>query len=316
MDARLNEIVTPSNNTCTWLLHNTKFVDWLNQGGVLWIKGKPGSGKSTLMDFALRHIKEHFSSTAIIAAFFIHGRGSPLQRNSLGLFRSLLHQILSQNYESLAELRLIFEAKKATQGEVGKAWNWSVKELGDFMTTCLSRSCLARPVCILVDALDECGEDTAIELIDYFQRLSARQPRPEILKICFSCRHYPILYLGSGLQICVELENAADISTYVHTSLESCASIRNHFEKDIVSKASGIFQWASLISRQVVKLHRDGKPLQVIQNRLKDLPEDLNGVYRQILDRIDREDRASTLLLMQWVCLAIDPYRQLNSSLL
>ena len=41
--------------TCKWLSQQSEYQDWLDQSkiyenhGFLWIKGKPGTGKSTLM---------------------------------------------------------------------------------------------------------------------------------------------------------------------------------------------------------------------------------------------------------------------------
>jgi hypothetical protein len=45
--------------TCKWLLKKSEYLDWLDiaklpdHHGFLWMKGKPGTGKSTLMKFAL-----------------------------------------------------------------------------------------------------------------------------------------------------------------------------------------------------------------------------------------------------------------------
>jgi adenylylsulfate kinase-like enzyme len=47
--------------TCSWLIRKPEYLDWLNPSklsqhhGFLWIKGKPGAGKSTVMKFALAY---------------------------------------------------------------------------------------------------------------------------------------------------------------------------------------------------------------------------------------------------------------------
>ncbi|SPJ72133.1 uncharacterized protein FTOL_01861 [Fusarium torulosum] len=46
---------------------------------------------------------------ASILSFFFHGRGSELQKTPLGLFRSLLHQLLDQVSEALIGLVAIFQ---------------------------------------------------------------------------------------------------------------------------------------------------------------------------------------------------------------
>ncbi len=42
-------------NTCSWITRHDSYSTWLSEAhGLLWIKGKPGSGKSTLMEYLLR----------------------------------------------------------------------------------------------------------------------------------------------------------------------------------------------------------------------------------------------------------------------
>src|SRR5436190_211859 len=110
MDYRQHEIAEASANTCNWILRHPNYSAWLHQHGLLWIKGNPGTGKSAFMKFALRKFKERGSGEGpIVAAFFFHGSGSLLQRSPVGLFRSLLHQLLTQIRPLLTEFRPIFE---------------------------------------------------------------------------------------------------------------------------------------------------------------------------------------------------------------
>jgi hypothetical protein len=98
--------------TFQWIFHMNSdedypwdnFVKWLEQSdGLYWINGKAGSGKSTLMKYIWnRHLtRKHLSTWAgdsrlCIAHFYFWDLGSEkLQKSQLGLFRSLLHQILS-----------------------------------------------------------------------------------------------------------------------------------------------------------------------------------------------------------------------------
>lgn len=54
MDARLHDIATALPTTSEWLFRHEQFAVWLDSSkavdhhGFLWIKGKPGSGKSTI----------------------------------------------------------------------------------------------------------------------------------------------------------------------------------------------------------------------------------------------------------------------------
>jgi len=115
--------------TCAWLLQHTEDTTWLRQNReTLWIKGKPGAGKSALIKNALRDAKERADDKAraardkpVVASFFFHGRGSSIQKSPLGMFRSLLHQILDQISERS-------DVKRMAGGERGGSGMWRSHE--------------------------------------------------------------------------------------------------------------------------------------------------------------------------------------------
>src|SRR5579859_8110079 len=99
IDDRFVNIKPRHSKTCTWLLESTAYLNWLSDAklpehhGFFWIKGKPGCGKSTLTKFAFMEIKKEFQN-AIILSFFFNARGSHLEKSTMGLYRSLLVQLL------------------------------------------------------------------------------------------------------------------------------------------------------------------------------------------------------------------------------
>ena len=101
IDDRFLNIKPGHAKTCRWLLKRTEYLDWRNADkvsehhGFFWIKGKPGSGKSTLTKFALMEIKKSSRDTMLLS-FFFNARGSPLEKNTIGLYRSLLVQLLEK----------------------------------------------------------------------------------------------------------------------------------------------------------------------------------------------------------------------------
>lgn len=80
------------------------FSEWLRSGkGVYWISGKAGSGKSTLMKYIVTHdttsrnLKLWAGTTRLCkSGFFFWNSGTQLQCSQVGLFRSLLYDILVQ----------------------------------------------------------------------------------------------------------------------------------------------------------------------------------------------------------------------------
>lgn len=107
INARHMTIAKAYVGTCEWFLNTPGYIDWLDpkkldrHDGFLWIKGKPGAGKSTLMKSALGHAKKTMNDTVIIF-FFFNARGHELERSTIGMYRSLLLQLL----ERLSNLRL------------------------------------------------------------------------------------------------------------------------------------------------------------------------------------------------------------------
>lgn len=79
--------------TCGWITRHQSYTTWLEDGvGILWIKGKLGSWKSTLMEFLLRDFeKQALYQESIQLSFFLHSRGTILQKSRLGMYRSLLY---------------------------------------------------------------------------------------------------------------------------------------------------------------------------------------------------------------------------------
>ena len=50
MNHRQLEVQNTRANSCTWILQHKDYIEWVKaRRGLLWIKGKPGSGKSTLV---------------------------------------------------------------------------------------------------------------------------------------------------------------------------------------------------------------------------------------------------------------------------
>ena len=101
IDARQMTIKTAHAKTCKWLLKSEQYLNWLDttkldkHHGFLWIKGKAGTGKSTLMKFALtnahRTMKDH-----VLLSFFFNARGEDIEKSTIGAYRSLLLQLLER----------------------------------------------------------------------------------------------------------------------------------------------------------------------------------------------------------------------------
>ena len=322
MDYRHQEIRKAFPGSCTWIFHNESYQKWINEDrGLLWIKGKPGSGKSTVIKRILDSFAKQKAFGQIQLYFFFHRRGDPLQYTQLGMLRTILYQLLSQ----VASVRRIFntawEEKTRVQGGERYARNWQLEELRDLFSSLLLAATEDGNIRIFVDALDEAGEEPAKDLLSYFYGLSDEVRESEAcVSICFSCRKYPVFANNSGLEIWVDNGNYNDITAYTVAELDrqlvkdsSHQNVVDVLQADFARKASGVFLWASLMIPVVVKQYNDGEYLESIRQRLNRVPSDLSHIYEYILTKVvDPEKRLRTLRLMQWIFLAERPLSHLE----
>ena len=302
---RRNDIADPANATCRWISKHPNYLRWSNQQqGLLWIKGKPGVGKSTVLKHVLEVAELAGGRGTTLASFFFHGRGALIQKSVIGLFRSLLHQLLQKFPELLAEFSALYKERMDTEGQFGVKWNWREKELQNFFKSSVVKAARTHKICLYIDALDECGEDTAIDLVNFFQRFGSP------LAICFSCRHYPIVALDSGLEISVEDWNNNDIITYIRTTIGAHITrtdIAIPVCDEIATKSFGNFQWVVLIVPRVVRLYKKGNSLAILKTKIKQIPSELSDLYKELLGSIDEEDLSQSLILIRWIVFAASP---------
>jgi ankyrin repeat protein len=304
--------------TCHWILEHETYRSWTNQDhGLLWVKGKPGSGKSTIMSFLYSKLRSETTQEVLILEFFFHGRGSTLQKTPIGMLRTLLHQAIRESPVVRPATRDIFK-KKEMHGISGIDWHWQLHELEDMVRQVILEISKSRDILIFIDALDEAGAG-AESVLQFLHKMNDEiEEAKSKAKICVACRHYPILTSSiPGLEVVVEDNNGKDIAHYVHSKISSESSAADvssdieawqEIEAEIASKASGLFQWARLVTGLVVEQHREGISWREIRHSLQKVPEGLHAVYRHILDSVVKPIyRKRTQLLMQWVCFAMQP---------
>ncbi|KAF6814604.1 nacht and ankyrin domain protein [Colletotrichum sojae] len=89
IDARQMTIKKAHAQTCKWVLKSSEYLDWLDHSkrkdhyGFLWIKGKPGTGKSTLMKFISANYRKTMREGTLIT-FFFNARGEQLENRQQG----------------------------------------------------------------------------------------------------------------------------------------------------------------------------------------------------------------------------------------
>jgi ankyrin repeat protein len=268
------------------------------------VKGNPGSGKSVLMKHAVTMMRQ-VHPEELTVSYFINAQGSELQRSPLGVIRALLNKILSDFPSTLALLTREFEDRnqRSTSG-----CTWGCKELQETLIRAIQHEDQQpRPVVMFVDALDELGEDDGSDLLEYFRDLMeiAEKQRAQ-LKICISSRHYPIIGHENISCVYVEEENREDIQCFVRKALKGIklGSGRHRAEQDILSKAQGVFQWVSLIIRELHRKSRVGIRADSLFKELTACPPTLSDLYGALLETISGAEKHQMIRLFHWVLFA------------
>jgi len=305
MNDRFRDIDVAIAGTCGWLLRHETYKTWLGSDkGLLWIRGKPGSGKSTVLRHAFNHATE-ISDKTLVLSFFFHGRGNDLQKTIVGFFRSIVHQLLCNVPETLAKLVATFRDRRQNMGRHGSAWNWHERELQAAIELSVSKVLQTRNVQLFVDALDEAGEDAAVQLADIFKTwLQQRRETRSSWQICFSCRHYPIIDLDYGFQISTENENGHDIRKYV---IIEGSKIPWQVQNTIIHRASGVFMWARLTVARALLLCRQGIGWKKVQEKINATPKELSRLYSEIVISVFEKGGENSLRIIRWICCATRP---------
>ncbi|KAH8897670.1 hypothetical protein GQ53DRAFT_837506 [Thozetella sp. PMI_491] len=299
---RINNVDDRLEGTYDWLFEErVQFKDWLRNkipGPLFWINGKPGSGKSTMMKLALRHLEtqkflgECHSDPWVVAGFFFHDRGSGVQKSLEGLLREILYQILQQQPR---HVRLLLESQSSSlvfkeKGEgISFSVNWNPQELELALLSLASNHKLN--LCLFIDALDEHHGNHQL-LVNFIQKLShLPDARALKLKICLASR--PENLFNQKFKdmpgFAIHRYTHEDIKKYTSAGLsdiaEEAADGFDSLVRDVLEKARGVFLWVKLVVAELVENWLSGDTVDELRHTLSEIPEELQDLYQRTLQR-------------------------------
>ncbi|KAE8161884.1 ankyrin repeat-containing domain protein [Aspergillus tamarii] len=298
-------------NTCTWLFDMPEYRAWkdLSDLGMkctlLWVKGKPGAGKSTLVKIAMSRLwNDKAKSPSVKLAFLFNAHGNVLEKSQLGLFRSLLFQLFQQSRQIFQRFMPTFRRKvDFYDGE----WTWNEQELKALFMSVMTELSPSSAY-IFIDALHECRE--AREIIAFFESLRATAFQNKVpVRICYSSRHYPHIQVGDHVELHIDTHNNDDIEKYIERKLEPIFQRRHiaQLKSYIIEKAQGVFLWVVLIVSKIIKANDNGESMKKMRQMVEDVPDKLEALYRETLETVKTEHPAETLLILQWMLCATRP---------
>ena len=304
MDVRRQTVKDAHAGTCAWIFEKPEYKSWCDSEqiplhhGFLWIKSKPGAGKSTLMKFLLDVTEQQSSPNQAVISFFFNARGDLLERSLEGMYRQLLHQLLTV----VARLRSVISPLEINNLA---SLNWPRQLLENMFKKCVLSMVQERVTCF-IDALDECPEEEIRELIEFFENLGNMTAKNGIcIRICFSSRHYPNVSLEKCQHFMLDGQSGhlQDISAYIKSKLRLCKSQTNEkIRADVQKRAQGVFLWVVLVVKRLNQ-DVDRGDIHNLRRSLDEVPDGLDALFRDTL-MLTSDNDGMLVQMMQWMMYA------------
>ncbi|KAK2785059.1 hypothetical protein FQN52_008781 [Onygenales sp. PD_12] len=283
-----------------------------------WVRGKPASGKSTLINYLAKSdemrklLNQRCAKRCIIIKFFFDFRQTTNIRNNFkGLLLSLLYCLVKE-IPNIGN-----RIKKSEWNDIALYHQWPTSELQSIVKESI-KAC-GESICILIDGLDE-YEGDMLDLAHFLLNLGFC----ENVALCVASRPHEILDdVFEGVPT-LEMQkfNFSGVKTFVSLTLQRAkitilpgngdnlpiqrgGKANDSIEDTIATKAEGVFLWARFAMNQIPRLWLRGERdfLSLVRS-LEELPTALEDIWTQTFDRLTPSDREEASILMQLVCFA------------
>ncbi|KAF2267725.1 hypothetical protein CC78DRAFT_448905, partial [Lojkania enalia] len=307
---RYESIERRYSNTYEWIFTDESlgFKAWLESAEpFFWIKGKPASGKSTLMkmisnDKRVSSVLKRQDQKISIAAYFFHDRGSQLQKTLQGLMREILHTILSD----IPELRSLFlkaYRRSSSYFLSGSKFEWGLRTTIPLYRDILQQNIVNASIILFIDALDEYSGNYA-DIVKFLRESNGINKTH--LKICFSSRpeqllldsfiHLPGFYIHDRTKSDIRevIEATFRENPRIQRDTQSGSPLEKnkilHIQAEIARLAEGVFLWVRLIVDEILNEHTNGASIDELLDLLHSVPRELESYYDHIMaNRINKK---------------------------
>ncbi|KAI7923757.1 hypothetical protein M0657_001243 [Pyricularia oryzae] len=308
--------------TCDWIVNTPEFSNWESvDGGILWISGCPGMGKTMLSIFLSQHLEAStsagvsdstkFEGEHLITYFFCDNRDNR-RNNPVAIVRGLLTMLLRRCPGLIKYIVPSFKVQGTQlfqQSSLESLWSIFIDMVND--------PGIRRVSCIL-DGLDECEPIKALEtLLKKIKSVSNSAPR---LSIIVASREYP-KSIGNAMRqaprIRLDPDHKADVNegleAYINSSVhefgpDSGGDLPLHVcqrVKDTLKERSkGTFLWVSFAIADL-----QGKEAAEVEDCLEQLPTGLDDVYARMLAQVEASRRDIVRRILSWTVFSKRPLR-------
>ncbi|KAI6753926.1 hypothetical protein HG530_013102 [Fusarium avenaceum] len=293
------------------------FASWLKEGkGIFHITGKPGSGKSTMMNFLANHpvTRKHLELWArnrnriLIASMFLWNPGSAQQKSVDGVCRTLLYTILNYQKDLIPHaFASLWNAYNEELLMSRQHLEISNKEIGMALQKLITDSTQGYQYCFFIDGLDEIEDESRSNFI--FATELCNWARYPSVKLCLSSREERpwTNYFEGFPKLKIHLTTEQDIRKMIDNYLLHDRHLKNFpatesekFVTRFVSMAEGVFIWVKLVLRELEESLNYELPLSTLHHVLDTFPQDLDEFYDTIIRRIPQREKSLAHGVFDW----------------
>ncbi|KAK6855680.1 hypothetical protein PG995_007831 [Apiospora arundinis] len=276
--------------TSGWAVQNSKIRSWLQRGHggqVLWINGKPGSGKSVLCAQLIQFLRTDPNRRV---CFFFCDFQTPSHGISACILRSIVAQMLPMVPDAVP---YIYDEY------VGKARPSTGDTLKNILQNMFS---LTKELRLVIDGIDEVASSEHRKLLRDLLQLTKSTPNLKLLLVSQDISTISV-HLAKHSKITMSEERSSiekDLGLIVRDSLEEIAGLHgdqigkevmSQLESSILTKAEGMYLWVHL----VLDLLRNSSSLHDLLQQVHELPTTLKDIYARILNNIASRCSANDL---------------------
>ncbi|KAI0864304.1 NACHT and WD domain protein [Xylaria cubensis] len=299
----LNDARLPG--TCEWVLGKKKFRDWIDSNSlsppILWLTGKPASGKSTLTSYVVEYLRR----IGVSCCYFFFKHSDKSMQRLTACLRSLAFQMIKGNTQVGKKLlQLKNEGVQLDFDNPRAIWR-SLFISGIFEVT------FPRQYWI-IDGLDECSD-----MEHFFKPILGKLSSEIPVRFLITSRETAELKthffeLGPD-RVATEAIMISDTQSDIKLLVEANAQTlpvrddrqRTSLANKIMEKSMGSFLWTSLVLRELAASYSEKDVKQI----LEEVPRDMELLYERTLDTMSRVVRGKDLMraVLVWTVCALRP---------
>ncbi|KAK1754050.1 ankyrin repeat-containing domain protein [Echria macrotheca] len=289
--------------TGSWLLNSKAYTEWKTseKSDLLWVRGKPGCGKSVLAAVTITDLKLEVEPDTALGYAFCR-RDEESFQDPTGIFGALARQI-SEHTPTLDPV-LDMESRAYSSASPSRT---AIRLIISSAIKAFKR------VYLVVDALDECRDND--QLAKELRDLVENKGLPPVKVIVFSRNEYKIeQHLGEYKQIEPDQgANEEDLKAYIQSRFpndkkaDGKKSANAEIREQCFLKADGMFLWVQLLADT---LHNSPLPKKEKLRLIKTIPPGLDSMYDRILEGICNQveySRTTAFSVLLWVMYAWRP---------